>query len=210
MYEYSNITQRKFSSLCGWFWQCSIEVISMLMERADLVINFRNGESGMNLDLERCAREIKEARLRAQSLVSDLSSDQLTKQPEPGKWSVAECLLHLNRTADVVQPLMAKAIAEGKRDNAAGSGPFGIGFKGRLLVWIAEPPPKFRIRAPRRVRPASKIDNPLNLLPDFLKAQDEWERLARESAGLDLGRIMVGPPFVAGGKCEAADSLRRF
>jgi hypothetical protein len=32
-------------------------------------------------------------------------------------------------------------------------------------------------------------------LPDFLKAQDEWERLMRESAGLDLSNIMVGKRF---------------
>lgn len=151
----------------------------------------------MNLDLDRCAQDIKEARLRAQSLVSDLPPDQFTKQPEPGKWSVAECILHLNTTAKVVQSLMEKAIAEGKRTNTVGSGPFGIGFKGRLLFWIAEPPPKFRIRAPRSVRPPSQIDNPLKLLPDFLKAQDEWERLIRESAGLDLAKIMIGPRLSA-------------
>ena len=151
----------------------------------------------MNLDLDRCARDIKEARLRAQSLISDLPPDQLTKQPEPGKWSVAECILHLNTTAQVVQSLMEKAIAEGKRKNIVGSGPFSLGFKGRLLIWIAEPPPKFRIRAPRSVRPPAEIDSPLNLLPDFLKAQDEWERLIRESSGLDMGKIMAGPRFSA-------------
>lgn len=151
----------------------------------------------MNLDIDRCVQDLQEARRRAQSLVSDLPPGQLTKQPEPGKWSIAECLLHLNTTADVVQSLMEKAIAQGKRDNTFGRGPFGIGFKGRLLVWIAEPPPKFRIRAPRSVRPPSQIENPLKLLPDFLKAQDGWERLVRESAGLDLGKIMVGPRFSA-------------
>jgi hypothetical protein len=29
-------------------------------------------------------------------------------------------------------------------------------------------------------------------LPDFLKAQDEWERLMRESAGLSLSKIKGG------------------
>jgi hypothetical protein len=151
----------------------------------------------MNLDLDRCAQDIKESRLRAQSLVSSLAPDQFTKQPEPGKWSVAECILHLNTTARVVQSLMEKSIAEGKRNNRVGSGPFGVGFKGRLLFWIAEPPPKFRIRAPRNVRPPSRIEEPLKLLPDFLKAQDEWERLIRESAGLDLAKIKIGPRFSA-------------
>jgi hypothetical protein len=71
-------------------------------------------------------------------------------------------------------------------------GPFSIGPKGRLLVWIAEPPPKFRIRAPKNVQPPAAIDDPLQVLPAFMKAQDEWEQLMREQQGLDLERVKVG------------------
>ena len=149
----------------------------------------------MVLDFDRCAQEIQEARRRAEALVLDLSPKLLTTQPEAGKWSIAECILHLNATAAVVQPLMEKAIAQGTRDNKRGTGPFDIGFKGRFLVWLAEPPPKFRMPAPRNVRPPERIDDPLKPLPDFLRAQDEWERLIRESAGLDLAKIKVGPLF---------------
>jgi hypothetical protein len=149
----------------------------------------------MFLDLDRCAQDINEARQRAEALVLGLTPEQLTKQPEAGKWSVAECILHLNTTAAVMQALVEKAIAEAKRDKKVGTGPFGIGLKGRLLVWIAEPPPKFRIPAPPHLRPPAQIDDPARLLPDFMKAQDEWERLIRESAGLDLARTKVGPLF---------------
>ncbi len=123
-----------------------------------------------------------EARRRAEAVVLGLTPEQFTTQPEAGKWSVAECILHLNVTASVMQSLMEDAIARAKRDNQVGTGPFKVGAKGRLLVWIAEPPPKFRIPAPPHLRPPARIDDPLKLLPDFLKAQDEWERLMRESA----------------------------
>ena len=149
----------------------------------------------MIFDLDQCAREIQEARQRAEIVVRGLSSEELTRQPEAGKWSIAECILHLNATAAVVQPLMEKAIVQARQDKKVGAGPFDIGLKGRLLVWIAEPPPKFRIRAPKNVRPPAAIDDPGKLLPDFMKAQDEWERLIRESAGLDLAKIKVGPLF---------------
>jgi len=149
----------------------------------------------MILDFDRCAHDIQEARQRAQALVLGLAPEQLSKQPEAGKWSVAECILHLNATAAVVQPLIEKAIGQGRQDKKVGAGPFDIGVKGRLLVWIAEPPPKFRIRAPKNVRPPAQIDDPGKLLPDFMKTQDEWERLIRESAGLDLAKIKVGPLF---------------
>ena len=90
---------------------------------------------------------------------------------------------------------MENAMAQGRQEKKLSAGPFGIGLKGRLLVWIAEPPPKFRIPAPPHLRPPARIDDPERLLPDFLKAQDEWERLMRESAGLDLSNIMVGKRF---------------
>ena len=149
----------------------------------------------MIFDLDRCAREIQEARQRAEALVRGLTAAQLTTQPAPGTWSIAECILHLNATAAVVQPLMEKAIAQARQSKKVGAGPFDIGLKGRLLVWIAEPPPKFRMPAPPHLRPPARIAEPLKLLPDFLKAQDEWESLIRESAGLDLSKIKVGKRF---------------
>jgi hypothetical protein len=146
----------------------------------------------MIFDSDRCAQEIQEARQRAKALLLGLTPEQFTMQPEAGKWSVAECILHLNVTAAVMQRLMENAMAQGRQEKKAGTGPFHIGLKGRLLVWIAEPPPKFRIPAPPHLRPPARIDDSERLLPDFLKAQDEWERLMLESAGLDLSKIKVG------------------
>lgn len=136
--------------------------------------------------------DLNEARQRAEALVADLTPDQLMRRPDPGKWSIAECLTHLNLTAATVQKIMARGIEQAKQEKKFGDGPFSIGPKGRLLVWIAEPPPKFRIRAPKNVRPPAAIDDPLQVLPAFMKAQDEWDRLMREQEGLDLAGIKVG------------------
>lgn len=136
--------------------------------------------------------DISESRRRAQALISDLTADQLMRRPDPGKWSIAECLTHLNMTAATVQKFMAGGIEQAKQEKRFGEGPFSIGPKGRLMVWIAEPPPKFRIRAPKNVRPPAAINDPLQVLPQFLHTQDEWERLMHEQEGLDLAKIKVG------------------
>jgi hypothetical protein len=149
----------------------------------------------MNFDVQSVSRDIAAHRRRAQALVDAVSADQLMRRPDPGKWSIAECLAHLNLTAETVQKIMVRGIAQAKQEKKFGEGPFSTGAKGRLLIWIAEPPPKFRIPAPPHLRPPARIDDPLKLLPDFLKAQDEWERLIRESASLDLSKIKVGKPF---------------
>jgi uncharacterized damage-inducible protein DinB len=146
----------------------------------------------MKFDVQSTSRDIADSRRRAHALIDALSADQLMQRPDPGKWSIAECLAHLNMTAVTVQGFMAQRIKQGKEEKKFGSGPFSIGPKGRLMVWIAEPPPKFRIRAPKRVRPPATIDDPLRVLPQFLNAQDEWERLMHEQEGLNLAKIKVG------------------
>jgi hypothetical protein len=154
----------------------------------------------MNFNPDSVAWDISDSRRRAQELTGGLTPHQLTQRPQPDKWSIAECLAHLNVTAATVQGLMVKAMERAKQEKKFGRGPFSIGAKGRLLVWIAEPPPKFRIPAPKNIRPPARIDDPLKLLPAFLKAQDEWERLMREADGLHLAKIKLGPltsPFRA-------------
>lgn len=146
----------------------------------------------MKFDVQSVSRDITDSRRRAQALIDTVSADQLMRRPDPGKWSIAECLAHLNLTADTVQKIMARGIEQAKQEKKFGEGPFSLGPSGHLLVWIAEPPPKFRIRAPKNVRPPAAIDDPLQVLPAFMKAQDEWERLMREQEGLDLARIKVG------------------
>jgi hypothetical protein len=146
----------------------------------------------MKFDVQSTSRDIADSRRRAHALIDAVSADQLMRRPDPGKWSIAECLAHLNITAETVQKFMAHGIERGKQEKKFGEGPFSIGPKGRLMVWIAEPPPKFRIRAPKKVRPPATIDDPLRVLPQFLHAQDEWERLMREQQGLNLAKIKVG------------------
>jgi hypothetical protein len=137
--------------------------------------------------------ELNQIRRRTEALVKGLTGDQLTRRPDPAKWSIAECLAHLNLTASVVQPFIAKGIARGKREKRLGKGPFELGVRGRFLVWIAEPPAKFRMPAPKAVAPPVSIQEPSHLLADFMKAQDEWQRLWNEAEGLNMAGINIGP-----------------
>lgn len=139
--------------------------------------------------------ELDDIRRRAEAVAGSLSANQLTQRPDPGKWSIAECLAHLNISANVVQQLMTKAIERGKKDKLFGTGPFPLGFRGRTLIWIAQPPPKFRIRAPKAVAPPVSIAEPERLLPEFLKLQDGWQCLWNEAEGLDLARINIARPL---------------
>ncbi len=139
--------------------------------------------------------QLQDARRRAQEIVSGLSPEQLVRRPDPARWSIAECLAHLNVSAESIQPYIDAAIRQGKEGKIQGRGPFDPGPLGRLLVWIAEPPPKFRIKAPKGILPPQSIPDPDKVVADFMRLQDEWERELRESEGLDLEKIKCRTPF---------------
>lgn len=147
------------------------------------------------MDVDELTRQVTSIRARAQQLVVGLSADQLTRRPDPARWSIAECLAHLNLTAATVQPKIAAAIEQGKQANITGRGPFSPGIIGRLLIWVAEPPPKFKMRAPKYISPSVAHGDPAQVIADFGKFQDGWEKLIRDCDGLDKKRIKVPSLF---------------
>ena len=138
---------------------------------------------------------IDEICARARQLVEGLTPEQLTSRPDPTKWSIAECLAHLNLSAEIVQPKVAAAIERGRKDNLLGKGPFALGFLGKALAWWAEPPPKVRTPAPKAIAPKIETADPAKIVDDFFRLQDGWARLLREAEGLDQKKIKVPALF---------------
>jgi hypothetical protein len=139
--------------------------------------------------------QLQQIRWRTEQLVDGLSPEQLTRRPDPARWSIADCLAHLNTIAAIYQPCVDAAIRQGREGKVFGRGPFNPGWLGGLLKWLAEPPPKIRFRAPRNILPPSTIADPGQVIAEFTRAQDEWERQIRECDGLDLEKVKCETPF---------------
>ena len=139
--------------------------------------------------------QLNDIRRRTRELVDGLTPEQLTRRPDPTKWSIAECLAHLNVTAAGYLPAIDAAIQRGKESKMFGKGPFKPGFLGGLLKWIAEPPPKIRMRAPKAILPPSSITNGTQVVAEFMRVQDEWEQRAKAMDGLDLEKVKCHTPL---------------
>src|SRR5215471_953026 len=72
--------------------------------------------------------QLQDIRRRAKELVAGLTLEQLTRRPDPAKWSIAECLAHLNVTAAGYLPAIDAAIQRGKESKMFGKGPFKPGL----------------------------------------------------------------------------------
>jgi DinB superfamily len=145
-------------------------------------------------ELKEYERQIEQVREDAADLIRGLSDAQFNWSPGPNRWSVAQCLEHLNVSARLYWPVLAEAVTRSRASGLMSPGPFKHGWIGKILVYVAEPPVRRRFTAPKRFRPLSNL--PLNQVwPQFLTFQGRLLELLREANGVDLARTKV--PFPA-------------
>jgi DinB superfamily len=147
----------------------------------------------LHAELSEYRRQLRDARADAEMLVDGLTDAQFNWSPAPGRWSIAECLDHLNSGWKVLPKLDYK-IASASEQGVRGEGPYRHPFLGRLYIRFMEPPPKIRVSAPKAYVP--KPDQPLaEVAPRFLELQDEIIRRVIAADGLDLGEIRMSSPI---------------
>ena len=146
----------------------------------------------MNVNFEDLQRQFAAIRTEADALVRGLTPQQFMWSPEPGRWSVAECLAHLNATNALYVPAIREEISRAPRARGD-AGPCKLGWFERWFVGLMEPPPRRRFKAPSPFRPTATHDRDATL-EAFAHFQDDYIELSREAAGVDLRRSRVPSP----------------
>jgi DinB superfamily len=147
-------------------------------------------------ELEKIGQETATVNAHAKALCEGLTEEQMAWRPQPGKWSIAENLVHLELTTRAVLPVVDKAIEGARQKKCYSDGPFPLGMMGRFFVWYAEPPPVLKLPAPKSIRPLLQ-GTAMNALPQFLRSQQLMlERLERAN-GIDLNRTRITSPFAS-------------
>jgi len=130
----------------------------------------------------------------AKALCDGLTPQQLGWRINSATWSIAENLIHLCRTTAVFMPALDWAIAESRRRGFLSSGPFRLGWYGRILVWYVQPPPVIRLPAPKALIP--RLQGPSEqALDQFLQSQSELLCRVDAARGLDLTRLRFPSPL---------------
>lgn len=130
----------------------------------------------------------------ALELTATLSDEQFRWRPAPQRWSIAECLAHLNVVDGLDLPVVRDAIEAGRSAGLVGKGPFRYGFLSRSFVRFSGPPAKFKFKAPQVYLPP--IGQPKSrVMGEFASIHQQLLELISKSNGLDLARIQVRTPF---------------
>lgn len=150
--------------------------------------------------------EFQAAQARLHRLAGTLTPDQWNRRPRPRTWSPAECVEHLNLTAQSFIPLLETALAEARQLRAPAPTRYRRGFVGWLLWKTMPPPVRFRVPTAQSFVPGADRP-PAELLAEFDRLQEEQLRLTRESDGLPIDRVTVPSPFNAKARYNAFAAL---
>jgi hypothetical protein len=138
--------------------------------------------------------EFAAAQQRLHALAESLPEEWWAVRPDPARWSVGECVAHLNLTAEAYLPLVRRGIEEGRALQAAAPGRHRRDPLGWLLWRMGGPPVRHRIRTTARFVPSGW--EPLaHTLERFDRLQAEQASCVTEAEGLPLGRVRITSPF---------------
>ncbi|MFN7946197.1 MAG: DinB family protein [Blastocatellia bacterium] len=144
-------------------------------------------------ELQDYISQIEAIKRDAAELTAGMTEAQFNWRPAPGHWSVAECLAHLNVTAQQYLPLITASISQARNQGWLSHGPFRYGWLGNWFVRTAEPPVKMKFKAPKAFVPPP--DQPMaQTVPEFMAVQDQLIALISTANGVDLGRAKVQSP----------------
>ncbi len=137
-----------------------------------------------------------DARERARRVADAAGADRWGVRPSAERWSVAECLIHLNTTTERFIPPLDDAVRELRKRGLTAVAPLHRDPIGWLLCWFLEPPYRIRTKTvpafvPKAVEPMGEV------LERFDYLQGELLMRLDRASGLALDRVKIASPFDA-------------
>ncbi|UCD25147.1 MAG: DinB family protein [Gemmatimonadota bacterium] len=147
-------------------------------------------------DLAWYQTQFRANRREAAAICEGLSGEQFNYRPGPKRWSIAECLSHLNVSAHEYIPNVKAAIERGRATGYLAQGPQRQGWLVRRMIRAMEPPPRRRYKSPARFVGRAEAFDMEVLLNEFTAVGLQWEECLDAANGLHLSRVKVRSPVV--------------
>lgn len=149
---------------------------------------FKSELKDIESQYDKIISEIKE-------LTDKLSDEQFNWRPDETKWSIAECIDHLSVTANGYLPNIEKVLQVSSENKASGEQQIKFGIVGKFFKRL-EPPPKFKVKAPKKLAPNKNL-NKDRVLNEFFRVQGKIKELMGKSAGQNINKLKVPSPIVS-------------
>src|SRR6266567_4322837 len=150
----------------------------------------------MHPQLQLVADEYRSAQARLHDLVRAVPDEQWSKRSDPARWSVAECVAHLNITSLAYVPLLQHAVSRARMLERRSPSRYRRDPIGWLLWATMGPPVRFRIKTIARFLPSS-VAAPELVVQEFDRLQAAQLDCLAQADGLPLSQVRVTSPFNA-------------
>ena len=120
-----------------------------------------------------------------------LSSQEMHWNPQPGSWSIAQCLNHLAKTTQLYAPGIDRVLAKAVRIDPT-SAPYSPGWIARKMVSVVGPGQKRTLKAPKKFKPEPNPET--DGLEDFIGWQEWAVNRMGAARMLDLNRPKLPSP----------------
>lgn len=150
----------------------------------------------MHPQLQAIADELDTAGGRLGSLARQVPEESWTRRPDPARWSVAECVAHLNLTSLAFLPIIDDAIARAREIDGPAPRRYRRDPVGWLLWKSSGPPVRLRIKTTAAFVPTGDRRRG-DLVTEFDRLQVELVGRVRRADGLRIDRVKVTSPFDA-------------
>lgn len=129
----------------------------------------------------------------AQAMINAAGAELCARRPSPQSWSVAECLQHLNISADAYFPIWQQIIANAGPRKTELNAPYRTDFWGWLLSWILEPPARIRSKTPTSFEPVAGATAG-SALTGFLERQQRIIAALHRCRGRAIDKVRMSSP----------------
>ena len=135
-------------------------------------------------------REVMQRRFRP------LTDDQLNHRPRPDKWSVGQCLEHLNIVGGLYLPAIARKLKQARERGSTPATVVKRGFIGRKMTQAMRAPASQKsLKAPQQYAPSgSRL--PRTVVEVFSRQLDELTELLKQARHINANAVRVPNPIV--------------
>ena len=147
-------------------------------------------------DLASLQSQFAAIREDAAQLVLDLMDEQFNRPPAPRRWSIAQCIAHLNLVDGKDLDLITGAIEDARAHGITGSGAFRYGVLSSYFIKMMEPKTKMKAKAPKPYGPPPRAELDATMA-EFWRVQTRIAQLVVSANGVDLSRVKVSSPVSA-------------
>jgi hypothetical protein len=150
----------------------------------------------MQTQLQEIVEEFESASRRLRVLAESIPEPLWNRRADPDRWSMSECVAHLNLTSQVYLPLVRDGLEQARAVGGHGPARYRRDLTGWMLWKLSGPPARFPAKTTAQFQPAGNV--PLrNLTATFEELNAQQIAYVREADGLPIERVKITSPFNA-------------